>query len=161
MRAQTTSASLPRVHHHLGLVNLSQDLSAFFLAKRWVSFVWFETDRHEQCFAFSLRVVWDQHYHSTIAKARVFTSPRLHSREGGCHLHACVWELWCVLFWTRYLFIYLNLPGEEKWRSVKYAALLQLRRMHTWLEFQAGPHAIPSWEVLLALRKGMAAMTKK
>lgn len=156
MLFQNASASLPRVHHHLGLVNLSQDLSAFFLVERWVSFVWFETGRHEQYFAF-----WGQRCHSILAKARVFISPRLHSCEGGCYFHACVWELWCFLFWTCYLFIYLNLPGEEKWRSIKYAALLQLRRTHTWLEFQAGPHAVPSWEVLFALRKNMAVMTKK
>lgn len=67
-------------------------------------------------------VTYDQRYHPTLAEGHF-----VHMNGPAPSMPTCDSRVAFLLGSVIYLFIYSNLPGEEKWRSVKYAALLQLR----------------------------------
>lgn len=105
-------------------------------------------------------VIWHRHYCYIFAKSKYFPV------AGSSYALDGSWFS-CLAVHAQpltYFFIYSNLPLEEKWRQVKYAAVLQLRRVLTRLEFQTGSPAVRSSEGLLPLRTDvicLAAMTKK
>lgn len=74
-------------------------------------------------------VTYDQRYHPTLAEGHYFPIAEsfVHMNGPAPSMPACDSRVAFLLGSVIYLFIYSNLPGEEKWRSVKYAALLQLR----------------------------------